>query len=63
MIVNDKNEVIACRMLPRDIGQKALFFQPCQSIDVLSVFLYHYLEHNGTEWNGKTDYSTFMEHK
>ncbi len=31
---------------------KALFLQPCQSIDVLSVFLYHYLERNG-----KTDYS------
>ncbi len=33
MIVNDKNEVIACRLLPRDIGEEVFApggpFQPC----------------------------------
>ena len=57
MIVNDRNEVIAWTMLPRDIGLEALFFLPCQSIHLFSVFLHHYLEwniteRNGTEWNG-----------
>jgi len=49
MIVNDKNEVKACRLLPIDIGREALFFLPCQSIDLFSVSLYHNLEWNGTE--------------
>ena len=49
MIVNDKNEVKACSFLPIDIGREALFFLPCQSIDLFSVSLYHNLERNGTE--------------
>jgi hypothetical protein len=49
MIVNDKNEVKACRLLPIDIGREALFFLPCQSIDLFSVSLYHNLERNGME--------------
>ena len=52
MIVNDKNEVKACRLLPIDIGQEALFFLPCQSIKLFSVSLYHNQERNGTERNG-----------
>ena len=52
MIVNDKNEVKACRLLPIDIGQEALFFLPCQSIDLFSVSLYHNLEWNRTEQKG-----------
>ena len=55
MIVNDKNEVKPCRLLPRDIGREAFFFLPCQFIHVFSVFLYHYLEQNGTEQNRKMD--------
>jgi len=55
MIVNDKNEVQPCRLLPRDIGREAFFFLPCQSIHLFSVFLYHYLERNGTEQNRKMD--------
>ena len=49
MIVNDKNEVKACRLLPRDIGLEALFFLPCKSIDLFSESLSHNLEWNGTE--------------
>ena len=49
MIVNDKNEVKACRLLPRDIGLEALFFLPCKSIDLFSESLSHNLERNGTE--------------
>jgi hypothetical protein len=52
MIVNDKNEVKACRLLPRDIGLEALFFLPCKSIDLFSESLSHNLERNGTERNG-----------
>ena len=52
MIVNDKNEVKACRLLPRDIGLEALFFLPCKSIDLFSESLSHNLEQNGTERNG-----------
>jgi len=67
MIVNDKNEVKACRLLPRDIGLEALFFLPCKSIDLFSESLSHNLERNGTErnrtdWNWKTDWSTLLEH-
>jgi hypothetical protein len=45
-------EVIACTMLPRDIGLEALFFLPCQSIHLFPVSLYHYLERNRTKWTG-----------
>jgi hypothetical protein len=55
MIVNDKNEVQPCRLLPRDVGREVFFFLPCQSIHLFSVFLYHYLERNGTEQNRKMD--------
>jgi hypothetical protein len=64
MIVNDKNEVKECRLLPRDIRLEALFFLPCQSIKLFSVSLYHNQERNGMERNGldlKTDFSTLME--
>ena len=49
MIVNDKNEVQPCRLLPRDVGREVFFFLPCQSIHLFSVFLY---QRNGTEQNG-----------
>ena len=52
MIVNDKNEVQQCRLLPRDIGLEALFFLPFKSIDLFSESLSHNLERNGTEQNG-----------
>jgi len=52
MIVNDKNEVKACRLLPRDRRLEALFFLPCQSIHIFSVSLYENLERNRTERNG-----------
>ena len=55
MIVNDKNEVQPCRLLPRDVGREVFFFLACQSIHLFSVFLYHYLERNGTEQNRKMD--------
>ncbi len=59
----DKNEVIACTLLPRDIGQKALvFLLPCQSIDVLYCVLKSLFrternetERNGMEWNKQID--------
>jgi hypothetical protein len=63
MIVNDKNEVKACRLLPRDIGREALFFLPCQSIDLFSVSLYHNLERNGTEWTGPEKQTTLLSWK
>ena len=47
-------EVIACTMLPRDIGLEALFFLPCQSIHLFPVFLCHYLEQNRTERKKQT---------
>ena len=58
MIVHDKDEVIACRMLPRYIGFSALPIHRCPLC--VSIPL------SGTEQNAteqKTDYSTFMEHK
>ena len=52
MIVIDKNEVKACRFLPRDIGREALFFLTCQYTDIFFAILSHYLEWKGTEGIG-----------
>ena len=52
MIVNDKHEDIACRLLPRDTGQKASYFGFLVNPKMSSVFLYHYLKRNGTERTG-----------
>jgi hypothetical protein len=47
MIVNDKNEVIACRLLHGDIGHKALFFC-CPPVNQY-CFSISKTERNGTE--------------
>jgi|CryBogDrversion2_11_1035321.scaffolds.fasta_scaffold117695_1 hypothetical protein len=52
MIVTDQNEVIACSLLQRDIGQKAPYFGFPANPKMSSVFLYHYLHWTGTELNG-----------
>ena len=49
MIFNDKHEAIACRLLPRDTGQKASYFGCLVNPKMSSVFVYHYLKRNGTE--------------
>ncbi len=42
---------IVCRLLARDIGQKAMYFGFLVNPKMSSVFLYHYLKWNGTEQN------------
>ena len=49
MIFNDKHEAIACRLLPRDTGQKAQYFGCLANPQMSSVFLYHYYERTRTE--------------
>ncbi len=54
MIVNDKNEVQPCRLLPRDIGWEAFFFSALPihtSFLCVSISLSR-MERNGTEQNG-----------
>ncbi len=44
MILNNKNEVIACRLLPRDIGYEALFFclaNPWMSSLCLNIIIWN----------------------
>ena len=56
MIVNDKNEVIAFRLVPRDIGQVALFFlltaNHCLVNPRCPLCIWNGTEQNGTEWIG-----------
>ena len=52
MIVNDYNEAISCRLLPRDIGQKTLYFGCLAYPKMYFVILYYYLQQNGMERNG-----------
>jgi len=60
MIVNDKHEAIACRILPSDMGQKASYFWlPCQSINVLCLSIsLSATDRNGTEWHGTENQTT-----
>ncbi len=50
MIVNDKNEFIACSLLPRDMGQKASYFGCLANPQSFYIIIW-----NGPERNGKTD--------
>ena len=52
MVVNDKNEEIACKILPRDIEQKASYFGLLANSYMSSVFLEIYLQRTGSERNG-----------
>ena len=48
MIFNDKHEAIACRLLPRDRGQKASYFG-CLANPSFSIIIMNGPEQNGTE--------------
>ena len=61
MIVNDQNEVIACRLLPRDIGQEELFFSALLIHRCPLWVSIHCPERDRTVQNRKKDYSTFTE--
>ena len=49
MIVDDTNEVLECRLLPRDIGQNHCFFAALSILDDLYCFSISKIEQNGTE--------------
>ncbi len=66
VIINNKIKVIGCRLLARDIGRKVVYFCPANSLMSSLCFyinIWNGTELSGTNWNGKTDYSSVWKHK